>query len=112
MLEEVGRGERVVAQNCAGEVSLGSWDGPWRSGLLRESSRWLVFPTLGFSMKNCVVWRQFLLSFGHRGADSPTWRGQTGQSRGIGVQGIVGRQLIRRGRIIIQHETGEIEQEK
>lgn len=51
MLEEVGRGEGVVANDCT-QVSLSQLTKNARVDILRESSRWLWLPTLGFSMKN------------------------------------------------------------
>jgi hypothetical protein len=53
MLEEVGRGEGVVAENCVPRCELDCTNCK-RNGsrILRESSRWLWLPTLGFSMKN------------------------------------------------------------
>jgi hypothetical protein len=53
MLEEVGRGEGVVAANCIkGELRKAISKRQPGLSVLLESSRWLVFPTLGFSMKN------------------------------------------------------------
>jgi hypothetical protein len=51
MLKEVRRGERVVANNCRGWLEQID-RGETRSDVLRESSKWLWLPTLGFSMKN------------------------------------------------------------
>jgi len=51
MLKEVGWGEGVVADNCAGWLRKVNW-GVIGLYVLRESSKWLWLPTLGFSMKN------------------------------------------------------------
>lgn len=51
MLKEVGWSEGVVADNCAGWLRKVNW-GVIGLYVLRESSRWLWLPTLGFSMKN------------------------------------------------------------
>jgi len=41
---------------------------------LRESSRWLWFPTLGFSMKNCAIESVSRQLAGDFVIDSQTWR--------------------------------------
>lgn len=53
MLEEVGRSEGIVAENWVEDLATATTIGSLPdSDILRESSKWLRLPTLGFSMKN------------------------------------------------------------